>query len=474
MSQQTLNYQPAGPTIRDFHRSEAFVRGIRGPIGSSKSTACVVEILKRAQEQAPGFDGVRKTRWAIIRNSYPELKTTTLKTWGQWCPPIFGKLTYDSPITHHIKAEGLDIEILFLALDRPDDQKKLLSLELTGAWVNEAREIPKAIIDALTGRVGRYPSKNQGGCTWSGIMMDTNPPDDQSWWYGLSEREVPEGWAFFNQPSGRSPQAENLENLPKGYYQRIMAGKDGDWIKVYVDGEYGFVTEGKPVYQMYRDSIHCAPEAFQPLPDIPILVGKDFGLTPAAVLGQKLPDGRWIIFDEFVTENCGLTRFKEGLRKYVAATYPNCVVDMGFGDPAGNARDQDEHTAFDIINADKDESWYTKPAPNNDFSVRQEVVIGCLNRLVDGKPGILISPKCEMIRKGFAGGYHFKMLRTGNGETFHETPAKNKFSHPHDALQYLLLGGGEYTVVLNKNRKKDGSGRPRQWIAQDLDYDIFG
>ena len=70
-------------------------------------------------------------------------------------------------------------EVLFRALDRPADVKKLLSLELTGAWVNEAREVPKAIIDGLQGRVGRYPSMREGGCTWSGLMMDTNPPPDR-------------------------------------------------------------------------------------------------------------------------------------------------------------------------------------------------------------------------------------------------------------------------------------------------------
>ena len=40
----------------------------------------------------------------------------------------------------------LDLEVIFLALDRPEDVKKLLSLELTGIWINEAREIPKVLL----------------------------------------------------------------------------------------------------------------------------------------------------------------------------------------------------------------------------------------------------------------------------------------------------------------------------------------
>ncbi|MCH7527338.1 MAG: hypothetical protein IID39_07875, partial [Planctomycetes bacterium] len=79
-------------------------------------------------------------------------------------------------MTHHIKIQDIDCEVMFRALDRPDDVKKVLSLDLTGAWVNEAREVPKGIIDALTDRVGRYPSKRKGGPSWRGLIMDTNAP----------------------------------------------------------------------------------------------------------------------------------------------------------------------------------------------------------------------------------------------------------------------------------------------------------
>ena len=143
-------YTPGGPILRAFHRSPAFVRGIRGPIGSGKSTGCVLEMLRKAKAQEPGKDGKRRTRWAVIRNSYPELKTTTIRTWNEWVPRHYGKMVMDSPIRHHIQDGDLDMEVLFLALDKEDDVRKLLSLELTGAWVNEAREVSKTLVDALT------------------------------------------------------------------------------------------------------------------------------------------------------------------------------------------------------------------------------------------------------------------------------------------------------------------------------------
>ena len=466
---RNINYVPAGPTIEAFHKSEAFFRGLKGPIGSSKSVACTIEILRRAQMQSPGPDGIRRTRWAIIRTSYPELRSTTLKTWTEWVPSDLGKLTHDSPITHRIRSEGHDIEVLFLALDKEEDQRKLLSLELTGAWLNEAREISYDIVKAVTGRVGRYPSKNLGGCDWSGIVADTNAPDSDSWWYKLAEVDRPEGYVFFNQPPGDSPQAENIHNLPKNYYERIKAGKDDDWIKVYVRGQYAFLTEGKAVYPMYRDSTHTAPEPIEPVKDIGLIIGADWGLTPAAVIGQKLPDGRIFILDEFIADNCGYVRFAELLVNYMRDYYGDYDVDFCFGDPAGEARSaSDERTAFEIMNDST--PWKWKPAPTNDITMRREAVVNALNRMVEGRPGLFVSPKAATLRKGFVGSYHYKFIKSGNGAQTFDTPAKNSYSHIHDACQYMICGATGVDVLAKQIRKRE---RPRSRKVLGTDYDPF-
>ena len=81
----TIDYAPAGEVARAFHQSDAFVRGLMGPVGSSKSSACCLEMFTRACEQTAN-QGVRRSRWAVIRNTYPELKSTTIKTWEEWFP----------------------------------------------------------------------------------------------------------------------------------------------------------------------------------------------------------------------------------------------------------------------------------------------------------------------------------------------------------------------------------------------------
>ena len=48
-----------------------------------------------------------------------------------------------------------------------------------------------------------------------------------------------------------------------------------------------------------------ATEELEPIPDRPIYVGLDFGLTPAAVFGQITVNGQWRWLDELVTEDMG-------------------------------------------------------------------------------------------------------------------------------------------------------------------------
>ena len=310
-----FKYKPDGEVLKSFMKDDTFFRGIRGPVGSGKSVGCCIEVFRRALAQEKSEDGRRKSRWAIIRNTNPQLRTTTIKTWLDWFPENdWGKFTWSVPYTHHIKKGDLDLEVLFLALDRPEDVKKLLSLELTGIWINEAREIPKSIIDACTMRVGRYPSMREGGPTWTGVIADTNAPEEDHWWPIMSgevpipdhiPREQakmlvkPDNWKFFTQPAGMvesknkegeledyipNPLAENSKNMMKSYYPNLIQGKTKSWIDVYVMNRLGHIQDGKPVYSMFAPDVHVAKEEIPVAGGQPVYVGVDFGLSPAAGL----------------------------------------------------------------------------------------------------------------------------------------------------------------------------------------------
>jgi hypothetical protein len=488
-----FKYKPDGEVLKAFMKDDTFFRGIRGPVGSGKSVGCCVEVFRRALQQNKGPDGIRKSRWAIIRNTNPQLRTTTIKTWLDWFPEAdWGKFTWSVPYTHHIKKGDINLEVLFLALDRPEDVKKLLSLELTGIWINEAREIPKSIIDACTMRVGRFPSMRDGGPTWTGVIADTNAPEEDHWWPIMSgevpipdhiPREqakmlvTPDNWKFYTQPSGMSekrnkageldnyepnPLAENQKNMMKSYYPNLIQGKTKSWIDVYVMNRLGHIQDGKPVYPMFAEDVHVAKEPLPIAAGMPVYVGVDFGLTPAAVFGQKIR-GRWLIQSEIVAIDMGIVRFAEVMRTELATRFFGCSETLIFGDPAGDFRAQtDESTPFQIL---RGAGLRAFPTHSNSVDLRLEAVGAQLMKMHDGKPAFLVDRRCSTLIKGFNGGYAYKRMEV-SGERYNDKPDKNMFSHIHDGLQYLMLGAGEGRALLN-------SQKPAVPSIAKTDFDVF-
>lgn len=459
-----MEYYPPGPITSAFMKADAFVCGIMGPIGSGKTTACIAKGLKISARQPVGEGGKRRSRAAIIRNTFPELRTTTMKSWHDWIPQNIGHWQNEGPPTHTVRMGDVEAEIIFIALDRPEDVRKLLSLELTWAWLNEAREQPKAILDGLTGRVGRFPPVRDGGCNGPQILLDTNPPDSDHWWYRLAEEEHPEGFAFFRQPGGRMPGAENLANLPPGYYDRAVSGKKADWIKVYVNGEYGFVRDGKPMYPEFNDHVHV--REFELDPRTPIRIGMDFGLTPAATISARDVRGRWRVRDEVVTEDMGATRFAELLGQRLREKYSTHPIESIRGDPAGDQRAQtDEQTVFQVMKANGIEA---KPAHTNDPIIRRDAVAGLLGKMIDGEPAFLLHPDCRTLRKGMAGAYCLRRVAIVGAERYKDAPEKNAYSHVCEALQYDVVSGGEGKSVIRSIININDTP-----AVADLNYSVF-
>lgn len=450
----SLTYKASTTCSRFHHNNDAFVRGIMGPFGSGKSVACTMEVLRRCMEQQPGPDGIRRSRWAIVRNSYRELRDTTINTFNDWVPPSLGTWR-ETDLKYTLRFNDVEAEILFRALDKPQDIKKLLSLELTGAWLNEAREIPKVIFEAVQGRVGRYPAKRDGGPSWYGVIIDTNPPDEDHYFYRVFEEDKPEGYMLYRQPSGLSEEAENTENLPAGYYTRMIIGKDPEWIKVYVHGEYGYVQDGKVIYPEFNERAHICEEGEEYIfnPDLTLFIGVDFGLTPAAVFAQKTRMGGWRILDELVTEDMGASRFAKELRHKIAREYPQADVEV-WGDPAGMQRAQtDEVTPFDVLNA---HGVPAMPTNTNDFVVRRDSV-GRVMQMLDmsGEPAYKMNRKCRTLRKGKAGAYKYRRKLVAGDERYVDVPDKNMYSHVCEAEQYLFLGAGEdLSIVRSANTQR--------------------
>ncbi len=460
-----LNYT-APPTVAGFMRSEAFARFILGPVGSGKSTGSMMELLRRMQSQAPGPDGIRHTRFVLVRQTLKQIKDTALKEFDTWAAPIANFKVSESTI--HFNFNDVRSEINLIPLDDENDQRRLLSMQITGAWINEFPEIDPALIDAIAGRCGRYPSSAQGGASWSGIVADGNFPTEGSNWHRIFEFNRPKDWDLWKQPSGLSEEAENLnwlnqtpqtlalpldhpDRLARGraYYERLARGNSEDWIRRYVKAEYGNDPSGSAVYrESFRHGFHVV-DNLEPVSGHPIIIGQDFGRDPWSIICQLDHKGRLLVLEEVAADDVGLElHLNRSLRPTLAKERYLGRAIVVIGDPAGNQRSTSyEETSFDLI---RRAGLMAYAAPTNNVDARLRAVDAFLLAQRDGGPAILFDrERCPTLVRAMSGGYRYAKTRAGQ---LKPTPDKNEYSHPSDALQYACSAahGGLVNYIAGK------------------------
>ena len=162
----------------------------------------------------------------------------------------------------------------------------------------------------------------------------------------------------------------------------------------------------------------------------------------------------------------GLERFCHQLMGDINTYFPKSNVFI-WGDPAGQKRDEIfEVTAFEHM---RTLGLRAQPTASNDLRGRREAGAAHMNRLIDGKPGLIVNRKCTRTRKALAGGYHFKRVAMGAGqERFRDVPNKNEHSHVGDAYGYLMMGSEHRKLTRNSH----GSQQFKQMQAK-VDFDIF-
>lgn len=468
-SYEDLTYLPS-MTGKEFHADRSFVKLVIGPFGSGKSTMCVQNIEKEASMMPRWYKGRRKSRWAIVRNTSGELHSTTLQTWLAWFSELGDVHKRQKPLlTYEIQYNDgygiIELDLIFIALDRPQDVGKIKSLELTGVYLNELSELPHAVLSHFKGRVnGRYPSKTF--CSepyWSGIIADTNPPDEDHWIYEQFETQSVASYRIFHQPPGlillesggykQNPDCDNAKNLSDTYYTKLADGQKQGFINVYCLGKYGLVESGKRVYNEYNNDIHGV-DFLPAIQGIPIHLGWDFGLTPACIVFQITPRGACHVLKEYNAVDMGIRTFARSIViPSLEIDFPYNKVGTSTGDPAGLAGDQimEELSCIGELNS---LGITTEAASTNDPEVRIAAVKFFLNIMIDGKPGYQVSRKqCPMLVKGFMNGYHYRRVNIANEERFQDKPNKNGYSHGHDAQGYGVLRFAG-TVVKEKMEDK--------------------
>jgi len=469
-------YQPDGEVLRQFLRDRSHVSIIRGPLGSGTSSACAMRIYMHAMEQRLNPEtGKRHSRWIILRDSYPNLRNTTIRTWLDWFPEEkFGRFFWDRPYRHEIRIGDIELDVVFFSALEEGDVQKFRSMEYTGAWFNELEYMSHLIFMEAESRTGRYPSVTRGGSTWDGIIADMNAPDETHWLPKITgevpieeedEDEIikaglPHDWAYFVQPpallelrgqTGRNvvgyrinPDAENVRWLKGGaaFYEQKAQGKTKAWIDSRLRNQITFVVDGSPVFKNFNSDTHIAAETLEVVPGHDVIVGLDFGRARPAAICMQVIDGRIFIQHEFRRYGVSATGFAPEFKRFLEKTYAGCRYRI-FGDPKGQDRGQaDERTSYDVF---KYNGLLVSPAPvkNNAMATRimavESVLGGPLDGLVRGLPRFNLSPTgCQTLKAAMSGRYRIKKNALGEPE-----PIKDKYSDICDALQYAFLGMGE-------------------------------
>lgn len=465
--QSRLNFRPQSETLDRFHRSEAFVRGVIGPLGSAKTFSCILELLDCIHKQTPDKDGKRRSRWCVARNSYPDLFSTTIPDFLSVVGDLpFGKFTNGDIPTWACKyrrADGTTVEatVWFRSFDRPGDVKKARGMQLSGVWVDELGEFSKPNFDMLVGRVRRYPSRDSFPAGTRGrfrVMASSNAVARDHWMAQLALGPELDGYAWFIQPAavmkvgGKwviNPEADNLQNLDPDYYRGQLAGKKESWIRQNLANQFVHHGDGRPVHPDFNEVLHTASH-LEPTPGLPLNVGIDFGRTPAAVIAQRQANGQWFFLRELVATNMGADKFGKLLAKFLSAHYTGFTIEEITGDPSGSSGTQSsDDTAFDmLLEHGKLEAY---PAYTNDFEIRVSTLDQLLMSLIEGQPAVVFDAlRCPVMIRGLAGGYQFKRVQVAGDERYQDKPDKGPESHVCEAGHYLLMGAGEGVIGFDR------------------------
>jgi hypothetical protein len=490
-------FMPVGPVAEAFAWDFRKITGIMGPVGSAKTTTCIRKIINITLQQNPGRDGVLRSRGCVVRDTYGQLQSNVMESFFSWFPKDMPGSEWNGELMRYklrgavVKMEGqepvkFEIDIWFKAMGDHKAEDVLKGLELTWLWLNEVDTLNRDVLRFGIGRLGRYPSKKDGGCALSCVMCDFNAPDEDNWTYELLvERQLPvnaetlkqleeahpEGViGYHRQPGGRSvdPPPENIENLPDHYYTDQMAGMDDHLIRRMVDNEFGAVRHGQVVYPEFNEAVHVAKEPLTADPALPLLFGLDGGRTPALVVGQLDDHVRQLrILREVVLydpiegsylERLGPTAFGQICADLVGQDFPDCDAGVLFFDPAVQFGQEDD--GYDWIEFFTKEfpvqHWSPGSEEGNRVEPRLEAVRRRLTELPAGQPSILLNPdSTRVVRRAFRSHYIFERVEsgsTGSGK-FRSIPIKNDESHAMDAVAELCIGIQNRSGLINRMRQ---------------------
>lgn len=467
-------WTPPGPVALAAYRSTSEIVITWGPQGSGKTGTYIAKTLAFSRMQvpqpcpvgsvpgAPQARAVRRSRLTCLKTSYRRLWENFIPSWFEWLPqhdPENGVEWIGAdggPATQTITMPLRDgsaavLEAVFMAIGEISTEEALedffAGLQTTWVWMNELHTFPRAVYDKALGRVGRYPRQADGGPVSPGLWGDMNSPIIGTWQHeAIMQGEWRMHRDLFRQPSGESPDAENVKNLDPEYYARAKRRMPAHEYDRKVRNNFGRRLDGKPVHD-YDDNLYTADGPLEPIIGLPLIVAMDAGGSPSAVVMQRRRDGQLRVYAEHPTApGTGPERFARGLRALLDTQ--RFAAWRGQGEIIAVADPSSEYGADKV---EQEKNWMqrvsaelgvrVRPAASQDPRLRRQALDDCL--VMDGTvPLFQLDPCCKVLRKALMGEYKFRKMQIVGEDVYDPKPMKNDASHTAEACQYGCLEEG--------------------------------
>ena len=270
------------PLLFDYsHRWEFWV----GSAGSGKSYTIAQKIIIRCFREP--------IRVVVCRRYGTTLRNT--------CFSLLKEILTKWKVTPYVKIRETDMNIKFpngaeIILLGLDEETKLLSLNnVSLIWVEEAYEVPKAIVEQLNIRM-RGQADNQQ------LLLSWNPISKNSWLYNFTVEEPPANSIYIHSTYKDNPflNAEYIAALDE------MEVRNPSKYRVYGRGEWGVDAEGLVITNWRQEEFDAMDLAASGLEH---RAGCDLGWVDPSAVVDTLYDRNTktiYVFNEFYKSGCQL------------------------------------------------------------------------------------------------------------------------------------------------------------------------
>lgn len=320
---------------------------------------------------------------------------------------------------------------MFRPLDEAD--KKYKSLTLGAFAVDEASEVPLPAMLMLRARTRQTGVKRVG-------FVTSNPTSTRHWLYEWFVRDPKTGEPHADTAIFRTKTTEN-HHLPANYDESLRASYPEDWIRLYLDGEWGELRTGqRPVFPTFSVKNHVGQTEWDRKK--PVFVGIDWGYkNPGAVWFQTNDKGQLLVHRCWFPREIHTYQLGEGIRKRNGEWFPEAEFFYYAGWDGTKTHASAEKADVEIL---------------RDQGFRVKLVYGHIDRGLnilrnlmevrdDGTYGLVINQVNERLIEGFMGGYHYDPIK-GNivsseqMGSVKETPAEDGlYDQLMDALRYGVV-----------------------------------